>query len=93
MDLPESGVIGEASIEDIVPFIQRNVTRELAEQYPGLKVVEGFAATLANAAEAAVNRFIVIIDEWIHLLGKQMDARIYRETIWNFCVLCSKTAE
>ncbi len=62
--LDMTGVIGESSIADIVPFIQRNVIRELTEQYPKLKAVEGFAATLANAAEAAGNRFIMIIDEW-----------------------------
>lgn len=62
--LDMTGVIGEASITDIVPYIQRNVIRELTEQYPELKVVEGFSATLANAAEAAGNKFIMIIDEW-----------------------------
>ena len=49
---------------DIVPYIQRNVIRELTENYPELKAVEGFAATLSNAAEAAGNKFIMIIDEW-----------------------------
>lgn len=62
--LDMTGVIGEASITDIVPYIQRNVIRELTEQYPDLKVVEGFSATLANAAETAGNKFIMIIDEW-----------------------------
>ena len=49
---------------DIVPYIQRNIIRELTEQYPELKAAEGFAATLANAAKAAGNKFIMIIDEW-----------------------------
>ena len=40
------------------------MVRELTEQYPELKVAEGFAATLANAAAAAGNKFIMIIDEW-----------------------------
>lgn len=62
--LDMTGVIGEASITDIVPYIQRNVVRELAEQYPKLKIVEGFAATLANAAEIAGNKLVMIIDEW-----------------------------
>ncbi len=62
--LDMTGVIGEASIEEIVPFIQRNVVRELGEQYPKLNVVEGFAATLANAAQIAGNKFVMIIDEW-----------------------------
>ncbi len=62
--LDMTGVIGETSIEDMIPYIQRNVTRELTEQYPELKTVEGFTATLANAAAAVGNKFIMIIDEW-----------------------------
>lgn len=62
--LDMTGVIGESSLEEIVPFIQRNVVRELAEQYADLEVVEGFAATLANAAQVAGNKFVMIIDEW-----------------------------
>ena len=62
VDMTEA--IGGASITDVVPYIQRNVTRELTETYPDMKTAEGFAATLANAAEAAGNKFIMIIDEW-----------------------------
>lgn len=62
--LDMTGVIGETSMEDLIPYIQRNVTQELTEQYPKLKAVEGFTATLANAVAAAGNKFIMIIDEW-----------------------------
>ena len=62
--LDMTGVIGETSIEDMIPYIQRNVTLELKEKYPELKTAEGFTATLANAAAAAGNKFIMIIDEW-----------------------------
>ncbi len=62
LDMTE--VIGEASVTDLIPYIQRNVIRELSEQYTTLKTAEGFAATLANAAKAAGNKFIMIIDEW-----------------------------
>lgn len=62
--LDMTGVIGESSLTEIVPYIQRNVVRELTEQYPELKAVEGFAATLVRAAETAGNKFIMIIDEW-----------------------------
>lgn len=62
--LDMTGVIREASIADIVPYIQRNVVRELTEQYPALKVAEGFGATLANAVQVAGNKFVMIIDEW-----------------------------
>ncbi len=74
--LDMTGVIGEASDMDIVPYIQRNVVRELTEQYPKLRVVEGFAATLANAVEAAGNKFVMLIDEWdapIREAGSQPD--------------------
>ncbi len=47
--LDMTGVMGETSIEGMISYIQRNVIRELAEQYPGLKEAEGFTATLANA--------------------------------------------
>ena len=50
--------------EDIVPFVIRNVTGELAEAYPKLKVAEAFHDTLANAACLAGTKFIMIIDEW-----------------------------
>ncbi len=62
LDMTEA--IGGASVEEVVPYIQRNVVRELTEQYPGVKSAEGFAAMLANAVEAAGNKFIMIIDEW-----------------------------
>ncbi len=62
--LDMAGVIGETSIEDMIPYIQRNVIRELTEQYPEWKAAEGFVASLANAAAAAGNKFIMIIDEW-----------------------------
>lgn len=62
LDMTE--VIGEASISDVVPYIRRNILRELIEKYSEVKEAEGFAATLANAAEIAGNKFVMIIDEW-----------------------------
>ena len=62
LDMTEA--IGESSVEEVVPYIQRNVSGELTEQYPGLKCAEGFAATLANGVELTGNKFIMIIDEW-----------------------------
>ena len=62
--LDMTGVIGETLITDIVPYVKRNIIRELSEMYPNLKVVEGFAATLANATSLTGNKFIMIIDEW-----------------------------
>lgn len=62
--LDMTGIIGEACTADVVPYIKRNVVMELERQYPGVKVVEGFTATLAEAAEVIGNKFIAIIDEW-----------------------------
>ncbi len=62
--LDMTGVIGEASVGDIVPFVKRNIIRELSTAYPNLKEEEGFVSTLVNAVALAGRRFIVIIDEW-----------------------------
>ena len=63
--LDMTAVIGAVSNkEDIVPFVIRNVTRELVEAYPQVKVAEAFYDTLANAVSLAGTKFIMIIDEW-----------------------------
>ena len=62
--LDMTGVIGETDKTDIIPYIKRNIIRELTEQYPDIKVVEGFSSTLSNVADFTGNKFIMIIDEW-----------------------------
>lgn len=62
--LDMTGVMGESSFTDLVPFIKRNIIRELLEQYPDVKVAEGFSSTLANAVEVTGSKFVMIIDEW-----------------------------
>lgn len=62
--LDMTGIMGEVSEMEIVPYIKRNIIQELTEQYPALKVAEGFAATLANATMVSGSKFIMIIDEW-----------------------------
>lgn len=62
LDMTEA--IGEASVANVVPYIQESILQELTESYPELKAAKGFAATLANAAETAGNKFVMIIDEW-----------------------------
>ena len=62
--LDMTGVIGETSLPGIVAYIRKNIVSELMETYPGLQAAEGFAPTLANAAELSGRRFIAIIDEW-----------------------------
>lgn len=62
--LDMTGVIGETQITEIVPYMKRNIVRELAEVYPDLKIEESFVSTLIRAVELAGNKFIIIIDEW-----------------------------
>ena len=62
--LDMTGVIGETFNTDMVAYIKRNIIRELAEQYPTLKVEEGFSSTLVNAVELTGTKFFMIIDEW-----------------------------
>ena len=62
--LDMTGIIGETSITDIVPYIKRNIVGELTYAYPKLEVAEGFVSTLIRAAKSAGNRFIMVIDEW-----------------------------
>lgn len=57
-------ILGETTVSDLIAFVKRNIIRELKESYPSFTVVEGFAATLVNAVEAAGNKMIMIIDEW-----------------------------
>ena len=76
--LDMTGIIGESSIMEVIPYIQRNIICELTGQYPELNIAEGFSATLANAAQKAGNKFIMIIDEWdapIREAGEQPELR------------------
>ena len=56
--------IGEAGLTGMIPYLKRNVVEELQKAYPQMEIAEGFVPTLSNAAEAAGNPFIAIIDEW-----------------------------
>lgn len=63
--LDMSAVMGAVeNKEDIVPFVIRNVTGEVADACPGVKVAEAFYDTLANAVGFLETKFIMIIDEW-----------------------------
>lgn len=62
--LDMTGIIGATDKADMCAFIKRNVTRELLDVYPQLRVEEAFFATLANAAAIAGCKFVMIIDEW-----------------------------
>lgn len=56
------GAVGDKA--GIVPFVVRNVTKELVKAYPELEIAEAFHDTLANATILAGTRFVMIIDEW-----------------------------
>ena len=57
-------ILGETTPSDLIPFVKRNILRELKDAYPDMSVVEGFGASLVNAAAQAGTKFIMIIDEW-----------------------------
>ncbi len=62
--LDMTGIIGESTITDIVPYIKENIVCELLERYPALKIAGGFTPTLTNAVDVAGNKIVMIIDEW-----------------------------
>lgn len=66
--LDMTNIMGKASGEDIVPFIQRSVTAELVERYPDVKMGHSFDETLLNTTLYTGNKFIAIIDEWDALI-------------------------
>ncbi len=89
------GAVGDK--EDIVPFVIRNVTRELAEAYPQMKIAEAFHDTLANAAGCAGTKLIMIIDEWDAPIREAGDApkvqRMYLEFLRSLFKNSSITAK
>lgn len=66
--LDMTSVTSEISVNDVVPYIKRNIIRELSCVYPELEASESFSSTLINAAALAGNQFIMIIDEWDALI-------------------------
>ena len=62
--LDMTGIIGETRLQDIVPYIKRNVADEIKKIYPEVAIAEGFAPTLVNLVEHTGNKIVMIIDEW-----------------------------
>ncbi len=63
--LDMAAVIGAVdSMKDLVPFVVRNITKDLVRAYPKLETAEAFYDTLADAAALAGTKFVMIIDEW-----------------------------
>jgi len=62
--LDMTGIIGESTLKDIVPYIKRSIVDEIRKIYPDVTVEEGFAPTLVNLVTYTHNRIVMIIDEW-----------------------------
>lgn len=63
--LDMTNILSEAGKREIVPYIRKKVTQELAQAYPDLKTdSESFTSTLVNAVELTGNHMVAIIDEW-----------------------------
>lgn len=53
-----------SSYKNLVPFLIRSLTEEIAAQYPTVTAKEDLSSTLVNAVENAGNKIVMIIDEW-----------------------------
>lgn len=62
--LDMTGIIGETTLKDIVPYIKRNITEEIRKTYPQVTVAEGFVPTLVSLVQYTHSRIVMIIDEW-----------------------------
>ena len=59
-----TNVMGKASSQSFVSFIENAVTEELTAEYPDTRVRNGFDETLSSVVDQTGNKFIMIIDEW-----------------------------
>lgn len=50
--------------QKLVPFLIRNLVKEIKLQYPNVTEMEDFSSTLVDAVENAGNKFVIVIDEW-----------------------------
>ena len=57
--LDMTGVISAAPDDGIVPFIKRNIIKELQTEYPSLETAEAFHDTLANAESYFLSELIM----------------------------------
>ena len=78
--LDMTGMIGETSLRDIVPFTKRSILDDIREAYPEVRIEEGFAPTLVNLTEHTKRKLIMIIDEWdAPIREAKDDAQIQKE--------------
>ena len=59
-----TNVMGKASAESFVSFIENAVTEELVAEYPDTRIRNGFDETLSSIVDQTGKKFIMIIDEW-----------------------------
>ncbi len=90
--LDMTGIIGEVPAADIIPYIKRNIIRELTISYPELEAEEGFTSTLINAAALTGNRFIMIIDEWDAPIREFKNNRQIRQNYLEFLRMLFKNS-
>ena len=62
--LDMSNILGKVKPEQLIPFIEENITSELLSYYPEVEKGSTFDKTLMNAVESGKPKFIMIIDEW-----------------------------
>ena len=62
--LDMTNLLGKAGPDNMITFIQKSISQELFDAYPGLTEGNAFDETLIAAAEKAGVKFIMIIDEW-----------------------------
>lgn len=62
--LDMSNLVGKIRPEELISFIEKNITKEVLETYPDVEEGSSFDSTLINVVEHTGNKFIMIIDEW-----------------------------
>ena len=81
--LDMTGILGETDRSDVVPYIRKVIIEEIRQQYPAMRIEDGFAATLVNLVEHTQKKLIMIIDEWDAPIREASDqpgvARAYLE--------------
>ena len=82
--LDMTGIIGETTLDDIVPYIKRNITDEIRKTYPQVNVPEGFISTLVSLVEYTHNKMIMIIDEWDAPIREARDKSLIQKEYLEF---------
>lgn len=62
--LDMTNILGKVGSVNIIPFIEKQVTEELLNEYPELTEGRAFDDTLINTVTLTGNKFVMIMDEW-----------------------------